>query len=155
MPATVTVVGCGLSGEFAVSLATHHYFAGDALIELHGAESAATAEIERALDLYEAGPRPGEQHGYGVKALTRIYLATARLRSGALDTASAALEPVLTLPSGQRISPLSNRIKLVRTELAAPIFARSPAARELDERIEEFTSDSVTAGLHALPTGPA
>jgi hypothetical protein len=144
-----------LGGEFAVSLATHHYFAGDALIEIDGAEPVATAEIERALGLYDAGPRPGEQYGYGVKALARIDLATVRLRAGALDAATAALEPVLSLPPGQRITPLSNRIKLVRTELAAPLFSRSAAAQELNERIEEFTSDSVTTGLHALPGGPA
>jgi hypothetical protein len=43
----------------------------------------------------------------------------------------------------------------VRAELAAPIFRTSAGARSLDEQIEEFTSDSVIAGLHALPTGPA
>ena len=78
-----------------------------------------------------------------------------RLRSGALDAAATALQPVLTLPLGQRITSLSTRLKLVRVELAAPIFRTSAAARSLDEQIEEFTSDSVTAGLHALPSGPA
>jgi hypothetical protein len=43
----------------------------------------------------------------------------------------------------------------VRAELASPIFRTSAAARSLDEQIEEFTSDSVTASLRALPGGPA
>jgi hypothetical protein len=43
----------------------------------------------------------------------------------------------------------------VRTELAAPVFRGSAQARQLDELIEEFTSDTVTAGLHTLPGGLA
>jgi hypothetical protein len=43
----------------------------------------------------------------------------------------------------------------VRTELAAPIFRTSAEARRLDEQIEEFTSDTVAAGLQALPSGLA
>jgi hypothetical protein len=144
-----------LGGEFAVSLATHHYFAGAALIEMDGADPAAVTEIERAVSLYDAGPRPGETHYFGTKALASVNLATVRLRSGALGAAAAALQPVLTLPPGQRITSLSTRLKLVRAELAAPIFRTSAAARSLDEQIEEFTSDSVTASLHALPGGPA
>jgi len=144
-----------IGGEFAMSLATHHRGASTALIEIHGAEAAAAADLEQAVSLYEEGPRPGEQHGFGVKALASIDLAAVRLRSGALDAATAALQPVLALPTAQRIAPLGNRIKRVRTELAAPIFSRSAEARKFNERIEEFTSDTVAAGLHALPGGPA
>jgi hypothetical protein len=82
-------------------------------------------------------------------------LAAVRLRSGALDAATVALDPVLTLPSAQRVTSVMTRMRLVRTELAAPVFRGSALARELDERIEEFGRDSVTAGLHGLSTGPA
>jgi transcriptional regulator with XRE-family HTH domain len=144
-----------LGGEFSVSLATHHYFAGAALSELSEAEAGATTEIERAVTLYEAGPGPGEQHYFGTRALASIDLATVRLRAGALDAAAAAIAPVLSLPPAQRISSLNSRMRLVRTELAAPVFRGSAQARDLDEQIEEFGRDSVTAGLHALPAGPA
>jgi hypothetical protein len=87
--------------------------------------------------------------------MTSIDLATVRLRSGALDAAVAAIEPALSLPSARRVRGLMTRLQLVRTELAASVFRRSAQARELDERIEEFGRDSVTAGLHALPSGPA
>ena len=143
-----------LGGEFAVSLATHHYFAGTALVAVNGAEFEAAAEIERAISLYDAGPQPGEQHYFGTKALARIDLAAIRLRSGALDAAATTLQPVLALPTGQRTTHLGSQLKLVRTELAAPIFRTSAEAHRLDEQIEEFTSDSVT-GLHVLPGGPA
>jgi hypothetical protein len=104
--------------------------------------------------LYDAGPGPGEQHWFGGKALAGIDLAAIRLRGGALDAAVAALEPPLSLPSAQRINAVTARLNLVRTELAAPIFQRSPQARELDERIEEFSSEAITADLHSLPAGP-
>jgi hypothetical protein len=83
--------------------------------------------------------------------MTGIDLATVRLRSGALDAAVAAIDPALSLPSARRINTLMARLHLVRAELAAPVFRGSPQALELDERIEEFARDSVTAGLHALP----
>ena len=144
-----------LGGEFSVSLATHHYFAGAALAEVAEAQADATTEIERAVALYEAGPGPGEEHYFGTRALASIDLATVRLRAGALDAAAAALAPVLALPPAQRISSLNSRVHLVRTELAAPVFRGSAQARDLDERIEEFGRDSVTADLHALPGGAA
>jgi hypothetical protein len=92
---------------------------------------------------------------FGAKALASIDLTAVRLRSGALDAAAAAVTPVLSLPVAQRISSLTPRLRLVRTELATPVYRGSAQARELDERIEEFTRDSVTAGLHGLPSGPA
>ena len=144
-----------LGGEFSVSLATHHYFAGAALSEISGAEPHAAAEIAEAVALYGAGPRPGEQHNFGLKALASIDLTAIRLRSGALDAATAAISPVLSLPPAQRVSSLNSRLRLVRTELATPAFRGSAQARELDERIEEFSRDSVTAGLHGLSSGPA
>ena len=144
-----------IGGEFGLSAATEHYFAGSALVLIDDAQNEAADRLEQALSLYEAGPGPGEQHWFGAKAMTGIDLATVRLRSGALDAAIVAIEPTLSLPSARRINALMTRLQLVRTELAAPVFRGSPQARELDERIEEFGRDSVTAGLHVLPAGPA
>ena len=143
-----------IGGEFAISTATHHYLAGDALSEINGAEGDAAEEIERAVALYAAGPGPGEQHWFGARALASIDLAVIRLRSGALDAAADSPEPALSLVPAQRIASLTDRMRLVRTELAAPVFRGSAQAQALDERIEEFGRDSVT-GLHALPAGPA
>lgn len=143
-----------LGGEFGLSLATQSYFSGSALAELEGAESEAAEHLERAVSLYDAGPGPDEQHWFGGKALAGIDLAAIRLRAGALDAALVALEPPLSLPSAQRINAVTTRLDLVRTELAAPIFQRSPQARELDERIEEFSQEAITADLHSLPASP-
>ena len=73
-----------------------------------------------------------------------------RLRSGALDAAAAALEPVLILAPSQRVSALTARLARVRDELTAPIFRGSPQARDLGDQIEEFGREAVTAGLHSL-----
>ncbi len=143
-----------LNGEFSLSQATHHYVSGAALAEISGAEAEAAEEIERAVSLYAAGPEPGEQHWYAGLALARIELASMRLRAGALDGAVASLEPVLSLPFAQRINALTTRLNLMRAELAAPLFQRSRQAHELDERIEEFSQEAITADLHSLPGSP-
>lgn len=143
-----------LGGEFGLSLATQSYFSGSALAEIDGAESEAAEHLERAVALYDAGPGPGEQHWFGGRALAGVDLAAIRLRAGALDAAVAALEPPLSLPSAQRINAVTTRLDLVRAELAAPIFQRSPQARELDERIEEFGYEAITAELHGLSGSP-
>jgi transcriptional regulator with XRE-family HTH domain len=144
-----------IGGEFLLSQASHHYFAGAALIGTDGAEREAAEEIELAITLYGAGPGPGEQYSFEARARASTDLANLRLRSGALDAASSALEPVLSLLPAQRVTSVLTRIRLVRTELAAPVFRGSAQARVLDERIEEFGRDSVTAGLHGLPARPS
>jgi hypothetical protein len=143
-----------IGGEFDLSAASWHCFAGSVLADVEGAGDEAAGELETAVTLYEAGPAPGEQHWFGGRAMAGIDLAAVRLRSGALDAASAALQAPLSLPPAQRITSLMSRMRLVREELAAPVFGGSAEARELDERIEEFGRDSVTAGLHSLPGGP-
>jgi hypothetical protein len=67
----------------------------------------------------------------------------------------AVLEPVLSLPSGQRFAALITRFTRVRAELAHIRYQGSAQARGLDERIEDFTRDTIATGLHELPGGPA
>jgi hypothetical protein len=143
-----------IGGEFAMSLATHHAFAGLALADIEGAEPQAAEELQRAVSLYDTGPSRGEQHWFGGKALASIDLAAIRLRSGGLDGAAAALDTVFSLPPAQRIGALATRLEVVRAELAAPIFRDSAEARGLSERIEEFGRESITTGLHSLSGGP-
>jgi hypothetical protein len=135
--------------EFALSRAATCSMAGGALAEVGDGREAA-GELETAVRLYEAGPGPGEQHGIAGKALAGADLAVVRVRTGALDGAVAALEPVLILPPAQRVSTLTARLARVRDELAAPVFRGSPQARDLGDQIEEFGREAVTAGLHSL-----
>jgi hypothetical protein len=139
--------------EFALSRAAACSMAGGALAEVGDGREAA-GELETAVSLYDAGPGPGEQHGIAGKALAGADLAVVRVRTGALDGAVAALEPVLILPPAQRVSTLTTRLTRVRNELAAPVFRGSPQARDLGNQIEEFGREAVTAGLHSL-SGPS
>jgi predicted negative regulator of RcsB-dependent stress response len=141
-----------IGGEFDLSRATQQYLAGAALIEVPDAEADVVTELEQAVDLYAAGPGTGETHGFGMQALTRIDLATAQLQTGQLD-AAAALAPVLALASSQRIDALSPRLDRVRAELARPRYQGSSQASDLDERIEDFSRDTIGRELHELPMG--
>jgi len=86
-------------GEFVLSRATHSQYAGSALIEIPNAAAEAATVLEQATELYMRGPEPGEVHSVHCEMFARTDLATARLRSGALDAAVVALQPVLSCPS--------------------------------------------------------
>jgi hypothetical protein len=143
-----------IGGEYLMSRASHHCLAGAALAGLPGAENEAAEELERAIGLYDAGPGPGETFSFSMKHLGGIDLAVVRLRSGALDAAEDALEPVWPPSPERRVTTITTRLGVARDELAAPIFRSSAQARALGERIEEFVRESVVAGLHSLPGGP-
>lgn len=143
-----------IGGAYLVSEATHHGMAGSALTVTAGAEPEAAGELERAVGLYDEGPRQGEDHWFGGKPLASIDLAVVQLRSGALDAAAAALQPALSLPVAQRISDMTIRLAAARDELGAPVFRGSPQARDLGAQIEEFSRDTAVAGLHSLSGGP-
>jgi hypothetical protein len=136
--------------EFALSQAATYSMAGGALAETSRGREAA-GELEHAISLYGEGPGPGEHHGVAGQALAGADLAMVRLRSGALDAAAAALEPVLALPPAHRLATLGARLALVRRELATPVFRDSRQARDLGGQIEDFRREAVTAGLHTLP----
>jgi hypothetical protein len=142
-----------LGGQFALSRASQHYFAGSALAELDGALDEAARELDEAARLYGLGPEPGEQHWFAGRAGADVYRAVVRLRAGALDAAAVILDPVLSLPRGQRINGVMMRLSRVRKELAHPIYQGSAHARDLGERIEQFCRETVVADLHSLPGG--
>jgi hypothetical protein len=136
--------------EFARSQPTTCAMAGGALADIGDSEREAAAELERAISQYDQDSDPGGHRWFGGRALAGTDLAVVRLRSGALDAAAAALEPVLVLPPAQRVSTLTARLAQVRAELTAPAFQGSPQARDLGDQIEEFGREAVTAGLHSL-----
>ena len=72
--------------------------------------------------------------------LAHTELAIVRLRSGALDAAVAALEPVIALALGERTAVQVHRLAALRTELANPLFRNSRRAQDLDEQLEQFGS---------------
>jgi hypothetical protein len=143
-----------IGGEFGLSEAAQSYYAGFALSEAVLSEAAssdeapseaiaeAVTELERATRLYRVGPKPGEHHSRRCRMLAQTDLAIARLRSGALDAAAAALKPVMALPPGERTAVQVRRLSALRVELVGPIFRGSPQARDLVERITDFTREA-------------
>lgn len=144
-----------IGGEFGFSRASQHYYAGSAIAEMPGAETDAIAELGRAIELYAAGPEPGEHHSLFCKMIARTELTATWLRVGQLDAAINVAGPVLALPFGQRISKLPKRLTRVRTALAEPRYQNTPAAREFDQQIEQFCRDAIAAQLRDLPASPS
>lgn len=146
-----------IGGEFGLSAATEHYYAGSTLLEIsdEGAQRAAIAELETADTLYSAGPEPGEEHYWGYVVCAKIDLATVQLRVGQLDAADMILEGVLTLPPDQRIEALLKRLQRVRPELAKPRYRGQAHAAALDEAIEGFSRETIVNDLRELPSGSA
>lgn len=133
-----------MGGEFDLSRASAEYLTGSVLAEIPGTPAAAV-QLERAVELYAAGPGPAETHGYGTAALASIGLARARIAAGALDAAAASLETVLALPVSRRIDPIPQALAGLRASLAAPPYHGSALARDLAERIGAFSSESIAA----------
>jgi hypothetical protein len=142
-----------IGGEFNFSRASQSYLAGATLIEIPGAEREAGAELEQAIELYDQGPEPGEDHAQTSVMCAHIDLATARLRAGQLDGAIEALEPVLALPPSRRFTGLGRRLARVQSEIAAPLFRGSTQASDLEDQVEEFGRESITTGLQSLSGG--
>jgi hypothetical protein len=136
--------------EFSLSRATTYAKGGRALVDTGATTHQAAAELDNAISLYGQGQAPGDEHWFGGKALAQTDLALIRLRSGALDAATQALEPVLALPPAHRVATLLTRLAQARQELTVPVFRSSPQARDLGDQIEEFDREAATAGLHSL-----
>jgi transcriptional regulator with XRE-family HTH domain len=147
----VDEVATRLGGEFRMTRATQHYYAGSALAEVEGGLEDAGRELDEAARLYAAGPEPGEQYWFAGPMLTDVDRAALRLRQGALDGAVSMLRPVLELPRGQRVKPLTIKLGTVRRELAQPVYRGSAQAYSLDEEIEQFCREAVVSDVRGGP----
>lgn len=127
-----------IGGEYDLSQATTHYLIASVFTEIVGASADATAQLERAVELYAAGPGPDETHGYAMEAIAQVSLAEARLRDAELDGAIDALAPVLGLVPGKRIDFIRQRLDGLALQLARHPDHGSAALRELAERIAEY-----------------
>jgi hypothetical protein len=141
-----------IGGEFTYSQAVQSYYSGFVLSEIQAGTGSreAIAELERATELYRAGPGPGEHHSRRCRMLAHTALAIARLRSGALDGAAAALEPVMALTPGERTAVQIQRLSELRHELSGTIFCGSPQARDLADQVATFCRDAVLPGEEGI-----
>lgn len=71
-------------------------------------------------------------------ALSRIYLAQARLETGGPEGAADALSPVFAVPTEQRIPQVFHALDALTARLCQPVFATLPAAEDLAAAIRAF-----------------
>lgn len=133
-------------GLLSFPTAKQRYYTGSTFALIGDHKQAEAAALD-AIEMYETGPL--EQRSYGDEALARVDVATARLATGDVDGAAAALEHVLALPPEQRIRQLHDGLTRVRTVLVLPRYGRAQAALELAGQINNFSTQTA-AGATAL-----
>jgi transcriptional regulator with XRE-family HTH domain len=143
-----------IGGEYDLSRATRHYLIASVLAEVPAAAADASAELERAVELYASGPGPGETHGYATEAIARVSLAEARLRAAQLDGIPDALAPVLALSRGKRIGLIQRRLDGFKLQLDRHPDRASARLHDLADRIEDYGHDGIS-GSAELSTLPA
>ena len=134
-----------IGGEFGFDEARQARCNGSAYLEL-GAAEPAIGETRRAIELF--ADLPPEQRWFKVEVQAHVDLSAAHLLNSELDGARQALVPVFAVPPELRIEGLTQRLGRVRALLVRSPFRRSQEARQLGERIEDFT---VNAAGHMLP----
>jgi transcriptional regulator with XRE-family HTH domain len=123
------------AGVMGFSEANRLRCAGTALLWV-GDHQAAEGQLQAALDAYETD----EPSAFVHITVTRADLAGARLTSGDVDGASAALAPILDdLAPERRLAGAVRRAKAMARQLALPEFEGRPSATALAERINSFT----------------
>lgn len=125
-----------IGGLFEFSHAKQHYYAGSSLIWLPNKANAtrATQETIEAIDLWQC--ESSERRALDDEALAHIYLATAQLQLGNLDTAAAAVRPILRLPAEQHISWIKKRLARLTRMLQSERYAASAEARDLCDEVQ-------------------
>ncbi|MGI8452065.1 MAG: hypothetical protein ACR2MP_33755, partial [Streptosporangiaceae bacterium] len=133
-----------VGGVFGFPDTKSYCYAGAAFIHL-GQAGAALNATARAVELYAGGP--AAQRSYGAESLARVDLAMAYLLQGRLDGAAGSLAPVLAIPAGLRIAQLGERLADVRVRLAGAEFSGAREARDLRDRIEAFSGETIVQEL--------
>lgn len=119
-------------GLFEFSQAKQFYYSGSSLMWLPEAKDSKRAAIEsgRAIDIWEH--EPVETRSLDDEALAHVYQATALMKLGRLDEASATVQPIIDLPEDRQISWISRRLG----DLANQTEQRFPNSREASELVQ-------------------
>lgn len=113
----------------------------------NGARAAQLAE--QCLVAYQSRPRGEKPSNADIRAL--LELACARVLTGDLDAAEAAMEPVSALDPARRTERLVRRVELVQRTAAASRFGGSRQAGDLIDRAHDFTKGALR---HLTPRPP-
>lgn len=127
-----------LPGLFGFSEIKQRYYAGSSLIWLDDSRDAQRAAREASAAVTAWERSPFEETPQDDLALSRLYLATARLQLGELEGAVHALEPILNLPGDRRISWITARLDNVYAMLAGPTYQNDPVAQSTLEELRAY-----------------
>ncbi|WP_186768005.1 helix-turn-helix domain-containing protein [Streptomyces qinzhouensis] len=134
-----------LGGIFTFPPAKQDYYTGTTF-SLLGRYEEAEKCATRAVNQYRHGPPAARS--YGDEALATIDIALARIRQDDIDTAARRLQPILALPSDQRIQQLALGLRPVTRALEeSPALHTSGATDLLD-----LTRKYQVLGAPALPS---
>ncbi|WP_253798492.1 helix-turn-helix domain-containing protein [Nocardia amikacinitolerans] len=124
----------GLGPIFDFSPARQHYYDATTYARL-GEWTQVHTEAGIVIDLYAP-----EQSSTWPTTLTlaQIHLAHARLHFDGPTAAREALEPVLAVPTGQRIPQVTTALRALRDDLQAQPFAATAGRRELVDAVDAF-----------------
>jgi hypothetical protein len=121
-----------------------YYVADTAVLMSDGSLSAEELAQEAVAAYQHAEP---DEWAFGDQAGSHTDLALARIGKGQLDGVREALQPVLDLPTEQRISGIVASTQQVHKALCASRWNTSPVAHDIRDEIEAFAQ----APLKALP----
>jgi len=133
-----------IGGVFGFADTKNYCYAAAAFIHLGQADAALNAAT-RAVELYAAGAVA--ERSYGAESLARVDMAVAYLLKQRLDGAAESLAPVLAIPVGLRIAQLGDRLADVRGRLAGAEFSGAREARDLRDRIDTFSAETIVQEL--------
>lgn len=125
-----------LGGLATFSRSRQLYFAVDALAWLPAEADTADEYARQAVTAYSDPASP--DWAFGDAAGSRAGLAIARIARGEVDGAAEALAPVFDLSAEERINGIIHSVN--RVHLTLSLATTSTTTRELQERIESYTS---------------
>lgn len=129
-----------LAGIFEFGEAKQRYYAGSSLIWLDGGADAerAAREAGKAITIWEH--EPPESRSLDDEALAHVYQGTAYLQLGQLDAATAAIRPILDLPTERQISWIRKRLARFAGILRDQRYAGSRDAAALYDEIQALAA---------------
>ncbi len=130
-----------IGGLCTFSHTRQKYYSADALAWLPALATGGEDYAQQAVTAYQ--DTSASDWAFGDAAGSATDLAIARIRRQEIDGAVSALEPVLALPPKQRINGVVTSVNHVYTVLINT--PASPAARDLQERIEDFSATPLRA----------
>jgi hypothetical protein len=132
-----------LGGSCTFTRPRQLFYTADALAWVPSQAPQAQDYAARAIDAYTDTSAP--EWSFADLAGSRCALAVARITGGEIDGAREAIAPIFDLRPGQRIYAIICGAQHVHTALRRPELP--PAARDLQEEIEDFTSTPLRAAL--------